>query len=377
MKILLSSSTIDRKNGYGNITYELSRALVQKGVQITLLIPADYPHKIPEIPGVDIHKVLPPYLFQYMRPTFWKYMIWKYKTNEKYDLVHSLFEFPYAPLMAREAKRLEVPFIVGAQGSYGVKPLTEYPERFFLKYAYDTARAIHVPSVYTRDAICKYAKKEYDITVIHNGVDFDRFSSYEEKNNSVKEQYTGKKILLTVGQLKRRKGQDMVIRALPEIISKHPETIYLIVGSDAWNGYLSRLALELGVSDHVVFVGSVSDTDIIKYFHACDVYVHTPRVAGKYFFEGFGIVYLEAGACGKPSVGADAGGIKDALIHNETGFVASNEDVSGIAQYVNKLLSDPVLSAQFGVNARTYALEHTWDKIADQYISLYAKHLNF
>jgi phosphatidylinositol alpha-1,6-mannosyltransferase len=256
------------------------------------------------------------------------------------------------------------PFIVGAQGTYGVKPLTEQPERILLKYAYNTAKAIHVPSVYTRDAILKYAGENYDITVIHNGVDFNRFNLNIEKRNPIKERYENKKILLTVGQLKSRKGQDIVIRALPEILKRYPETIYLIVGSDGWNGYLRKLADEIGVGEHVVCTGSVSYNEIIQYFHACDVYVHTPRVAGKYFFEGFGIVYLEAGACGKPAVGTDA-------LHGETGFVAGNEDVAGVSEYICKLLGDPKLRLELGNNAREYAKKHVWEAIADQYIDMY------
>lgn len=376
MKVLIGSSTLDQKNGYGNITYELSRTLAAKGIKVTLLIPEDYTIALPEILGVQIEKVLPPYLFQAMRPKVLKYLTWRYKTDEKYDLVHSLFETPYAPLLARESKRMGVPFIVGAQGTYGVKPLTEQPERILLKYAYNTAKAIHVPSVYTRDAILKYAGEDYDITVIHNGVDFNRFNTNIGEQNPIRERYQNKKIILTVGQLKSRKGQDIVIRALPEVLKKHPETVYLIVGSDGWNGYLKKLADEIGVGEHVVCTGSVSYKEIIQYFQACDVYVHTPRVAGKYFFEGFGIVYLEAGACGKPAVGTDAGGIRDALLHDVTGFVADDEDVKGVSRYISELLGEPELRARFGNNAREYAQEHEWEVIADQYIDMYTSVLN-
>jgi phosphatidylinositol alpha-1,6-mannosyltransferase len=273
--------------------------------------------------------------------------------------------------MAREAKRMGVPFMMGAQGTYGVKPLTEQPERFFLKYAYGEARAIVVPSEYTKATINKEANEQYDITIIHNGVDYERFRNALGTEAELKKQYEGKRILLTVGQVKNRKGQDLVIRALPQILKEHPNTMYLIVGDDGWGGYLEKLADEIGVRDHVVFVGPVESEKVSAYFHACDVYVHTARIAGDYFFEGFGIVYLEAGACGKPSVGTKAGGITDALIHEKTGFVAPNEDVDTVAQYVNSLLGDESLRTKMGEEGRAYAQEHMWDKVTDRFIELY------
>lgn len=376
MKILLSSSTIDRRNGYGNITYELSRTLAEKGIDVTLLLPRDYALPLPKVKGVSIRTILPKYLFQALRPELLRYFTWSFDTKgETYDLVHSIFEVPYAPLMAREASRLGIPFMMGAQGTYGVKPLEDFPERFFLMYAYNAASAIHVPSMYTRDAIIRHARKKYDITIIHNGVDFERFARADGDTNAIRKQHIGKKILLTVGELKSRKGQDIVIRAMPQVLKKHPNTIYLVVGNDGWNGYLQNLAREIGVAEHVVFVGPISNDIVPEYFHACDVYVHTARIAGKYFFEGFGIVYLEAAACGKPSVGTDAGGITDALLHEKTGFVAQNENYEEVADYINRLLDDPVLSKRMGENAREYARLHTWDQITDRYIGLYGEAL--
>ncbi len=374
MRALLSSSSIDRRNGYGNITYELTQNLAKKGVEITLLLPREYPDPIPSIAGVSIEKVLPKYLFQALRPELLKYLFWSFDTKgREYDIVHSLFETPYAPLLAREAKRMKKPFIIGTQGSYGVKPLTEYPERLLLMYAYNAASAIHAPSAYTKNTIIAHAGKSLKIDIIHNGVDFHRFDAAKHLKNDVRERYSDKKILLTVGQLKNRKGQDIVIRALPKILEKHPDTVYLVVGDDGWGGYLARLAQEMGVSAHVIFTGPISNDIVPLYFHACDVYVHTARISGKYFFEGFGIVYLEAASCGKPSVGTDAGGITDALLHEQTGLVAESENVDQVSEYVNRLLSDPILALDMGERAKTYAREHTWENISERFLSLYKR----
>lgn len=373
MKILISSSTLDIKNGYGNITYELVKELCRNNHSVTLLLPVDDNFYQYDLPGVNIERVLPPYIFKITSRHIFKYLFWNYKPKTSFDVVHSLFEFPYAPLMCRLAQKLKVPFIIGAQGTYGVQPLAYFFERPMMLYSYAHADAIHVPSVYTRDAICKQAKRKYKIDIIHNGVNLKRFMDFTPKGIPLLDEYLGRKILLTVGPLKYRKGQELVIRALPQIVKVHPDVLYVMVGTPTDSEVMKSLANELNVLDNILIVGQVTDDEIVEYFHACDVYVHTPRIAGKFQFEGFGIVYLEAAACGKPSVGSDAGGITDALLHMQTGLVAPPEDSEVIAQHIISLLNDEHLRVIYGSNGKEYALEHSWDKITSQYIELYKR----
>ncbi|MFT7644523.1 MAG: phosphatidylinositol alpha-1,6-mannosyltransferase [Candidatus Paceibacteria bacterium] len=371
MKILISSSTLDVKNGYGNITYELVKELKNDGHNVTLLLPHDDEFSEYDIEGVNIERVLPPYIFACKSRHFLKYLFWRYKTDKNFDIVHSLFAFPYAPLLVREAKRFGIPCIVGAQGTYGVQPLTTFPERVFMKFAYRNARMIHVPSQYTKNAILKEAGENYYIKVIHNGVNYERFLNHEVKSIDKFKSYKTKKVLLTVGALKNRKGQALVVKALPKIVQKHPDVTYVMVGTPTDKISISELAKKLGVLNNIEIVGQVSDIDILDYFHICDVYVHTPRVSGGFQFEGFGIVYLEAAACRKPSVGADAGGISDALLDGVTGLIAPEDDVEKIAENIIKLLDDEKMRNDFGKAGREYAEKHTWEKITEQYTSMY------
>jgi phosphatidylinositol alpha-1,6-mannosyltransferase len=359
------------KNGYGNITHELLSSLKEMGHQITLLLPENDEFSQYDIEGITVERVLPKYLFNYKSVNIYKYLLWKYKAKTKFDLVHSLFAFPYAPLMCREAKRLGLPFVVGAQGTYGVQPLSQSPEKYAMKYAYRNARAIIVPSEYTKKAILNEAEESFDITVIHNGVNYERFVSHQVDNEDLRSKFAGKKVILTVGELKSRKGQDLVIKALPEIVKRHPDVLYVLVGYPSWQKHLEELAKEVGVEKHIHITGPVDDNEILDYFKVADLYVHTPRVHNKYQFEGFGIVYLEAGACGKTSVGTDAGGIKDALLHEKTGLVADAGNVGQIADYINKLLADNELRLTYEKNAQEYAREHSWKNIAREYERVY------
>jgi phosphatidylinositol alpha-1,6-mannosyltransferase len=248
-------------------------------------------------------------------------------------------------------------------------PLTRYPERWLLKACYAHARHIVVPSAFTRDAILRQAKESYAIDIVHNGVDFERFQKIID-GTRLRTLHGSGPFLLTVGGLKPRKGQDLVIRALPSIIAAHPNVHYLLVGEGSMRSELQNLASSLGVSHHITFVGSKTGDDLVTYFHLADIYVHTPKVV-HWNFEGFGIVYLEAGACGVPSVATDAGGVRDAIVDQKTGIIVPDGDCAAIAQAVTSLLSDPQKRATMGADAKKYAAEHDWRYIVERFLPFY------
>ena len=180
-------------------------------------------------------------------------------------------------------------------------------------------------------------------------------------------------MLLTVGGLWGRKGHDLVLRALPDVLKKHPNVMYSIVGDGNARTDLEALTKELGMTANVDFAGRKSGDDLVAYFQACDIYVHTPRVVDKNKFEGFGIVYLEASACGKPIVATDAGGIRDAVLDNETGLIVPDGDIAAISEKIIRLLDDQNLAKKLGDRGRAYAKENDWNGIAKKFVGLYEK----
>ncbi|MDP7069638.1 MAG: glycosyltransferase family 4 protein, partial [Candidatus Peribacteraceae bacterium] len=217
------------------------------------------------------------------------------------------------------------------------------------------------------EKITEHAGCEYPISIIHNGVDVDRF---QKDVPDIRSQYAGKKVLLTVGGLKERKGQDIVIRALQKIRQQREDVVYVLVGEGNWKPGLQKLAEELGVADAVDFVGSKKGDELVSLYNACDVYVHTPKVVDLNF-EGFGIVYLEASACGKPIVATDAGGIRDAVVDGKTGLIAPDGDVDAVAKHILSLVDSPELALQMGEAGKVYARAHDWSDIAKQYLDHY------
>jgi phosphatidylinositol alpha-1,6-mannosyltransferase len=180
----------------------------------------------------------------------------------------------------------------------------------------------------------------------------------------------GRRVLLSVGRLvDAYKGHDMVIRALPLILAKTPDTEYVIVGVGPLLPYLQRLAASLGVAPAVRFVGQASDDEVDAWYRACDVFVLASRESGAGGgAEGYGIVFVEANLRGKPVVGGRSGGIPDAVIDGETGLLVDPTDPADIAEAITRLLSEPDLAERLGRGGRRRAVEElSWPEYTERF----------
>lgn len=207
------------------------------------------------------------------------------------------------------------------------------------------AHAIVTVSRFGQHALTdRYGVEPGKIELITNGIDLDRFQP-RPGDPTLRERYglRDKRILLTVGRLSARKGMDRVIEALPAVLSRHPDVHYLIVGEGAYRAHLARLAAELGLADHVTFAGSVSDRALLEHYAIADVFVMPHRQLASGDTEGFGVVFLEANACGVPVVAGMAGGAADAVQNDVNGLTVDGEDVRAIAQAIVRILADPAL----------------------------------
>ncbi|MFI0795426.1 glycosyltransferase family 4 protein [Micromonospora rubida] len=170
----------------------------------------------------------------------------------------------------------------------------------------------------------------------------------------------GRPVVVCVSRLVPRKGQDMLIRALPAIRRRVPGTALLVVGGGPYRGTLEKLVRQTGVERDVVFTGSVPSADLPAHYAAGDVYAMPCRTRNRGLdVEGLGIVYLEASATGLPVVAGDSGGAPDAVREGETGYVVSGHDVAQLADRVATLLADRDLARQFGAAGRAW-VEREW-----------------
>jgi phosphatidylinositol alpha-1,6-mannosyltransferase len=206
--------------------------------------------------------------------------------------------------------------------------------------------------------------------VITNGADEQRFSPNVSSGLELRAKLglTDARILLTVGHVSNRKGQDIVIRALPHILQVVPNAHYLIAGIPTLQAKLEVLASELNVAEHVHFLGKVDTEMLPAIYNACDVFILVSRHSLDGSFEGYGIVAVEAALCSKPAVVADNSGLAEAIQHGKTGFVVPAENSQSVAQAVMKILQDASLCKQMGEKALQRAMaEQTWSASMAQY----------
>lgn len=177
------------------------------------------------------------------------------------------------------------------------------------------------------------------ITVLHPGVDTSFFVP-GDRDEAVRRRlgWSGRRVVLTVGALQKRKGQDMLIRALPRIRDLIPDVLYAVVGEGWERDALERLAAATGVADHVQFRGVSGDDDLLACYQQCDLFALPNRRVG-WDFEGFGIVLLEAQACGVPVLAGTSGGTVEAVCPDTTSRVVDCESPEPLARAIAEMLA--------------------------------------
>ncbi len=195
--------------------------------------------------------------------------------------------------------------------------------------------------------------------VITNGADGQFYTPDSDLGEHFRSEHglpVDSRVLLTVGHLSERKGQDIVIRAMPDLLKAHPQVHYLVVGLPTIQPELERLAEELRVRSHVHFLGRLSQADLKSAYNSCDIFVLTSRHSSDGQFEGYGIVVAEAALCGKPAVVASNSGLVEAVQDGHTGLIVEENNPAATGQAIGFLLEHPDIRQQMGQNARQRAL---------------------
>ncbi len=205
------------------------------------------------------------------------------------------------------------------------------------------------------------------IAVMHPGVDTTRFTpAVRDAAVRARLGWTGRRVVLTVGALQKRKGQDMMIRALPAIRQRCPDVLYAIVGEGWEQPYLESLVKDLSVADLVQFRATPDDDELIECYQQCDLFALPNRQVG-WDFEGFGIVLLEAQACGKPVVAGRSGGTAETMNPSQTGELIACETPDELAATVIRLLDAAQTRDQLGAQAREWVCANfDWTILMDQ-----------
>jgi len=218
----------------------------------------------------------------------------------------------------------------------------------------ERARRIVAISHFTKEKLAELGVEKEKVTIILPGVDSSRFrpnldgSAILKKHNLL-----DRKVILTVAHLVRRKGHSKVIRSLPNVLKKVPNAVYLIVGSGPEEVHLRKLVHDLGLEGQVIFVTYVSDAELPIYYNCCNVFIMPSyEIKEEGDFEGFGIVFLEANACGRPVIGGRSGGVEDAIVEGETGILVNPLREEEITETLLRLLTDEELNRNLGKGGR-------------------------
>lgn len=273
--------------------------------------------------------------------------------------------YPLAALGPSLAKR-GTPYVAAAHGFeywLSLAPGTHGLMRFATSRA---SRVAVMCSAFIARVVRTAVSDRVPVSVMYPGADVDRFHPYLP-TEEVRECHglTGRPLIVCVSRLVARKGQDVLIRAMPAIHRRVPDAALLVVGGGPHRQTLERMAAE-APRGSVVFAGQVSEEDLPMYYRAGEVFAMPCRNRlGGLEVEGWGNVFIEAAACGRPVVVGNSGGARESLVDGTTGILVDGANVAEVADVVATLLSDPPLAEAMGRAGRARVEGYfTWPRAA-------------
>jgi len=281
----------------------------------------------------------------------------------EFDLIHAHFTYPSGYVGARLKERYGKPLIITGHG-YDIYDLpfrnAEWDKK--IKSILNTADHIITPSKSNHDKLMQLDISDDKVSVIYNGYNSNLFEDVSP--NKAKEKLNlpeDKKIILSVGNLELVKGHKYLIEAMKEVIKREENITCLIIGSGSQKKNVNSLIDRLSLSKYIKLVGEKPHNEVPLWMNACDVFV-LPSLN-----ESFGIVQVEAMACGKPVVATFNGGSEEVIVNEKLGILVEPKDANELANAILKALSKE-WDRDYISN---YAKQYSWDKIVKNIIGVY------
>ena len=282
-----------------------------------------------------------------------------------------------APLavMAQGLRKVGAKKIVSLTMGHEVWWAKLWPFKWAIRYIGNHVDNLTYLADFTRKEIARSlsADAASAMVKIAPGIDAAHFAP-QSSSNELRQSLglANKKVIVSVGRLVHRKGQDVLITALPQILQSHSDAHVLLIGTGPHRKYLEDLVEKFSVQDAVTFVGRIQDADLPRYICVGDIFAmpSRTRLAGLEV-EGLGIVYLEASACGLPVIAGNSGGAPDAVLEGETGIIVDGRDPVAIAGAVKYLFDDPMRAKEMGQRGREWIIsDWRWDVWAAKFMEL-------
>ncbi len=369
LQVGLLAPELTEAHGWGRYTMELAQALAAGGDVRFVIAASRASPGDGGIPHRGYHPILPPLLpaRRWTTPRSLAAVPRLLLAFRGCQVIHAAAEH-YLPAAALAA--LGRPLFVTAHGTY--LPMSAVRGGVGWLFRWAAARAVVL-------AVSNYTARQVQailpgarLQVIPNGVHAERFrtppATLPPKRGPT---------VLGVGVNKARKGFHILLEAMAAVREKVPDAQCVIIGDDrdeAYQATLRQLMEAHGLAGHVHILGRVPEEVLLGWYHAADVFaLPAINVGGK--FEGFGLVYLEAGAAGLPVIGTTGCGAEEAIEDGVTGYLVPQHDVPALAERIVRLLADPALRQRMGAAGRARAEAHTWARVASQVRGLYEEAL--
>lgn len=296
--------------------------------------------------------------------------LWLALTN-RFDAIHAGRALPEGLVAWLVARLTGRPVVIYAHG----EELTGWGKGNKYKamcFALRHADRVIANSDFTRRTLVDMGVTPERIEIILPGVDIRRYRPglpYQDLRDSLGLQ-PGALLVLSVGRLSRRKGFDTVIRCLPDLLGAGLDVHYAIIGIGEDEAYIDTLASETGVAERVHRLGHVPMADLPRWYNACDLFVLANReIAGD--TEGFGIVFIEAAACGKTAIAGKAGGVGSAVLDGVTGLCVDGASPDAVTSALREVLRDEHKRRALGAAGLARARDSlSWDAVAAKTLAL-------
>ena len=294
------------------------------------------------------------------------------------DSIKQVFFGAAAPLaiMARSLRRKGVVNIVALTHGHEVWWAKLWPFSSAISFIGNNVDHLTYLGEFTKSEIAKALsiKAKSRLVKIAPGIDTDHFAPDSGSIQLRRDLgLIDKKVIVSVGRLVHRKGQDFLIQSLPAILEKHPTAHILMVGEGPYRKDLTKIVEKLKLSQAVTFIGRIQYKDLPRYICAGDIFAmpSRSRLAGLEV-EGLGIVYLEASSCALPVVAGRSGGAPDAVDEGITGFSVDGTSTVEISSVIIKLLDDPAKAKAMGTAGRSWIIEKwRWEIWSKQFNALF------
>jgi phosphatidylinositol alpha-1,6-mannosyltransferase len=266
-----------------------------------------------------------------------------------------------------------VPYLVYVHGEDATTAATSRELSWMVRRVFGGAQFLIANSRNTKSLLLEqWQLPDERVRLLYPGVDTKRFAPGRCDEAIRRELGWGNTpVVLTVGRLQKRKGHDQLIRALAEVRQTIPEVLYAIIGDGEERSTLEALVKQYKLEQHVQMMGEVDDATLIRCYQQCDLFALPNRTEGA-DIEGFGMVLVEAQACGRPVLAGDSGGTAETMRIGETGRIVDCSRPEPLAAALADLLSDHNRLDRMGEAGRRWVVEQfDWDVLAKQASSIF------